>query len=167
MEEFRHNGDGKVISTRQYVEGEAGGNRVCLLSFDLSFDLRLKRLDIRHDGADIYRMWSDRVATYSQRSLTRPETDKLIGLVGIACEFGRALVHKLSLIEAKSRIWVGDLWLADIFQSQLCEQVGHLPALAPRPSLDWYDARRINEILSWSWASRRCLVSRCCGSAII
>ncbi|KAI0547976.1 hypothetical protein F4679DRAFT_597051 [Xylaria curta] len=124
-----------------YVEGEAGGNQVFLKS--------LKRLNIRHDGADICRICP-----------TRPETDKLMGLVGIASEFGRALVHKLGLTEAKSPIWVGGLWLADIFQSPLGEEVGHLPAPAPRPSLDWYDAGGINEVPSWSWASRRCAVRR-------
>ncbi|RWA05961.1 hypothetical protein EKO27_g9143 [Xylaria grammica] len=90
-----------------------------------------------------FQIWSDIVATYSQRSLTRPETDKLMGLVGIANEFGRALVHKLGLTEAKSRIWASGLWLEDIFEGLLWEQVGHLPASAPRPSPNWYDAGRI------------------------
>lgn len=156
MEEFPHNEDGRVITIRKHGEEEAGEDGAFRMRLDRnrSFGLELKNLDLSYKRWYIYDIWREIVESYSQRSLTRPETDKLMGIIGIANEFGRALVGQLRLNETKSRIWVAGLWLKDIYIGLLWEQSGHLPASARGLLTDRHDAGRIAQIPSWSWASR-------------
>ncbi|KAF7504081.1 hypothetical protein GJ744_002846 [Endocarpon pusillum] len=159
VEELPHNEDGGVRTMKKTEEGK---RTVMQLdrhrSSDLDLELKLKSVNLSWRREGIYSIWLDVVMAYSERNLTRPETDKLMGIVGIADEFGRALVDQLGLTEAKSRIWVGSVWLEDIHKSLLWEQTGHLPASVPSPSPERHDAGRIVEVPSWSWASRRCSV---------
>src|SRR3569833_2006642 len=160
MEEFPHNEDGTVLTVKTY-ETEEGGGTDFVKHFDkvYSSDLELKNIDLSRQGLGIYSTWVGIVEAYCRRNLTRPETDNLMGLVGIAIEFGRALADQFSSTEAERRIWVGGMWLSDILRGLLWEQVGYVPALElPTSSPGWHDAGRIAEFPSWSWASRRSTV---------
>ncbi|TGJ83048.1 hypothetical protein E0Z10_g5712 [Xylaria hypoxylon] len=162
MEESPRNEDGRVMSIREYREGEAGGDKTFLeqLSNNHLFALELKNVNITDTWSPVYDIWFDLVEAYSKCSLTRPETDKLMALVGIAVEFGRALALAILQVLTNTKIptWVGGLWVEDMNRGLLWEQVGHLPSSAPTPYPNRHDAGRITEVPSWSWASRRLAV---------
>lgn len=156
MEEFPHNEDGRVVTIRKHREEGAGKDGAFRMRLDRNrpSGLELKNLDLSYKREYIYYFWIKIVESYSQRSLTRPETDKLMGIIGIANEFGRALIGQLRLNTTKSRTWVAGLWLEDIHRNLLWEQSGHLSASARGLLTDRHDAGRIAQIPSWSWASR-------------
>ena len=155
MEKFPHNEDGGIMSARRYGEGEAAGDKGFVLQLKRygSYNPELKNLDILDRQANPVYLWFDIVEAYSKRSLTRPETDKLMALVGIADEFGLVLVRQMGFPETKMRTWVGGLWIAHMPMCLLWEQVGHSGSVLTA-SPNWNDAGRIMDIPSWSWASR-------------
>jgi hypothetical protein len=160
MEEFPYSEDGKVITVKTYKEGQGGRPEPFVKRFDRDYssDLELKNMDLSRQGFNIYNIWLNLVEAYSKRHLTRPETDKLMGLVSIAKEFSRALEDQLDSTVKHKLIWVGGMWFANICEDLLWEQIDHSPTSILNRSLDCHDAGRIAEVPSWSWASRRSAV---------
>ncbi|KAL1606224.1 hypothetical protein SLS60_003626, partial [Paraconiothyrium brasiliense] len=154
MEGLPQNDDGRIETLRQYGQGKKGENDAYVAHSTKGLglpELEFKLLNLSSPEA---RSWFDIVELFSQRDLTRPEKDNLMGLVGIAQEYGRILAGQSGL---ETTVWVGGLWRTYIRQGLLWEHVAHSASL-PRPFLDRGDAERITEIPSWSWASRRSAV---------
>ncbi|KAI1733477.1 hypothetical protein F4680DRAFT_463105 [Xylaria scruposa] len=158
MVQFPRNEDGTVMTMRKYGETEQGETTTSIMSLNRwdAADLHLKNLSLSYDKETIYKQWIEIVEAYSRQHLTRPETDKLMATVGVAKEFGVALLSDSDLADIKRRVWVGGSWLGDILRSLLWEQASILPTSATGHSSESHDdAGRIREVPSWSWASRR------------
>ncbi len=96
------------------------------LSLELTLNTRLKRAP-QMPPADLLQLWYDLVASYSGRSLTHPDKDRILAISGVAKLYKDAL--KQSRQQPQRLEYVSGLWFGDIHRGLLWQ-------LVPRDSTD-------------------------------
>ena len=91
-----------------------------------------------------YCIWEMLVEQYSKTTLSRPQSDRVIALSGVAGELEKLIKSALSRLEsgmAAEEMFVAGLWMGDLCRGLLWEQV-----VAGRH-------QRLTNFPTWSWAS--------------